>query len=211
MGTLKSAARVSRASDVADDVYEQARQALDRGDAESARTLVDKAFAQKPEDADVRELYTALHLARAIRMAAAAREARRQDIVRRDIPFDQEFQDSEAVAKAFEDALAAVDEVLKAAPDHEKAQMTKASILFRTDRESGRPQALEILHAIVASHPANKQVAYTIQRIGRPCPRCSDTGFCPNCRGRGRKRFLGMERECEACHGQGICPFCGVV
>lgn|GEM_PF-1896015 len=211
MGTLKSAAPLSRATDVADDLYERARQALDRGDAEAARALIDDAFAQKPEDADVRELYASLHLARAIRTAAAAREARRQDIVRRDIPYDQEFQDSPEVAKAFEDALAAVDEVLEAAPDHEKARMIKASILFRRDRESGRGQALEILQSIAAAHPTNKQVASTIKKIERPCPRCSDTGFCPSCRGRGSKRLLKMERRCEACHGQGICLFCGVL
>lgn len=196
---------------MAGDLYEQARKALDRGDAEAARAFIDQAFAQTPGDADVRELYASLHLARAIRMAAIARETRRQDVVRRDIPYDQEFQDSPEVARAFGDALAAVDEVLKAAPDHEKARMMKASILFRRDRESGRPQALEILQAIAAAHPASKQVAYTMKKIERPCPRCSDTGFCPSCRGRGSKRLLGMERNCEACHGQGICLFCGIL
>lgn len=202
---------MSSARDVTEDLYESARQALDRGDAEAARALIDRALEQKPEDADVRELFVSLHLARAIKRAAAAREARRQDIVRRDIPYEQEFQDRPEVAKAFEDALEAVDEVLALAPDHEKARMIRASILFRRDREAGRPQALEILRSIAAAHPANKQVAYTIKKIERPCPRCSDTGFCPNCRGRGSKRFLGMERECEACHGQGICLSCGIL
>ncbi len=196
---------------MSDEFVDAAKKALERGDAEAARSLVDKAFAERSTDAEVRDLYASLHLARAIRLAAAAREARRQDIVRRDIPYDQEFHDSPEVAKAFEVALAAVDDLLAAVPDHEKARMTKASILFRRDRGAGRLQALEILSTIAEAHPTNKQVAFTIRKIERPCPRCSDTGFCPDCRGRGAKRFLGMERRCEACHGQGICLLCGVL
>ena len=194
-----------------DNPIDRAKEALERGDVEGARAQVDRAFAETPDDPEVRELYSSLHLARAIRLAAVAREARRKDIVSRDIPYDEEFQDSPEVARHFEEALAAMDEVLMAVPGHEKAQMTKAAILFRRDREGGRPQALEILQAVAAANPANRQVSLTIRKIERPCPRCSDTGFCPDCRGRGSKRFLGMERTCEACHGQGICLLCGVL
>ena len=194
-----------------DNPIDRAKEALERGDVEGARAQVDRAFAETPDDPEVRELYSSLHLARAIRLAAVAREARRKDIVSRDIPYDEEFQDSPEVARHFEEALAAMDEVLMAVPGHEKAQMTKAAILFRRDREGGRPQALEILQAVAAANPANRQVALTIRKIERPCPRCSDTGFCPDCRGRGTKRFLRMERTCETCHGQGICLLCGVL
>ncbi len=189
----------------------QAREALERGDADGARALLDRVFAEHPEDPEVRDLYASLHLARSIRLAAAAREARRQDIVRRDIPYDEEFQDGPEVSKAFDEALAVVDRVLEAVPNHEKALMMKASILFRRDRAKGRAEALSILRAVAESHPANRQASFAIKKIERPCPRCSDTGFCPDCRGRGTKRFLGTERTCGSCHGQGICLLCGVV
>lgn len=211
MGTLKSAVPFSSGINVAEDLCSRARQALDRGDAEGARGLIDKAYEADPSDADVRELYASLHLARAIRMAAAAREARRQDIVQRDIAYEQEFEDGPGVAKAYADALAAVDDVLRVEPTHEKAMMIKASILYRWDRAKGRRQALEILDGIAAAHPGNRQVANTIKKIEQPCSRCSDTGFCADCRGRGSKRFLRFERKCETCHGQGICMLCGVL
>jgi len=150
---------------VGDNPIDRAKEALERGDVEGARAQVDRAFAETPDDPEVRELYSSLHLARAIRLAAVAREARRKDIVSRDIPYDEEFQDSPEVARHFEEALAAMDEVLMAVPGHEKAQMTKAAILFRRDREGGRPQALEILQAVAAANPANRQVALTIRKI----------------------------------------------
>jgi tetratricopeptide (TPR) repeat protein len=190
---------------------EEAKRALESGDAEKARRLIDAAFAEDPADPNVRELYAALHLARAIRLAAAAREARHRDIVRRKIPYEQEFEDEPEVARIFEDALAAVEDVLRVEPRHEKALTAKASILFRRDREVGRPQALEILRGVAVANPENKQVLFAIRKIERPCPKCSDTGFCPYCRGRGSKRLLGIERKCESCHGQGICLACGVL
>lgn len=211
MGTLKDSALFSCTETVPDDLFERAKRALEAGDAEGARTLVDEAYAADPLNADVRQLYEALHLARAIRLAAAAREARRQDIVRRDIPYDQEFEDGPESSKAFDDALAAVEEVLRVDPRHEKGLMMKASVLFRRDRDTGRPAALEILRAVATANPENRQVLSTIRKIERPCRTCSDTGFCPYCRGRGMRRFLGMERKCETCHGQGICLVCGVL
>lgn len=193
------------------DDFDAARAALEGGQPERARELADRAFAQDPADREVVELYALLHLARAVRLAAAAREARRQDIVRRDIPYDEAFEDGPDVARAFDAALAAVEDVLRADPHHEKALMAKASLLFRRDRESGRPAALEILRPLEAANPENRQVALAIRKIEGPCTRCSDTGFCPDCRGRGSKRFLRMERECESCHGQGICQRCGIL
>lgn len=196
---------------MAEDLYEQARSAVDRGEADRARELVARAYEANPADPEVRELYAGLLLALAIRSAAKAREARREDIVRRDIGFDEEFQDSPEVANVFDEALAAHDAVLRINPGHEKALMMKAALLFRRDRETGRVQALEILRGLVAAHPDNRQVAFTIRKVERPCPRCSDTGFCPDCAGKGSRRFLGMARKCESCHGQGICLFCGLV
>lgn len=211
VGTLKSTAPLSPSDPVASDAYEEARAALDRGEAERARELADRAYEQDPTDHDVVELYALLHLARAVRLAAAAREARRADIVRREIPYEETFEDTPDVARAFDRALAAVDDVLRADPRHEKALMTKAALLFRRDRESGRPQALEILRALLEGNPGNRQVAMAVKKVERPCPRCSDTGFCSDCRGRGSKRLLRIERKCESCHGQGICLLCGIL
>ena len=89
--------------------------------------------------------------------------------------------------------------------------MLKAALLFRRDRESGRPAALAILRGLSAADPSNKQVPFTIRKIERPCERCDDTGFCPHCKGRGQRRFLRMDRKCERCYGRGICPACGVL
>ena len=189
----------------------QAKAALEKGRAEDARVLADRAYYEHPDDPETRDLYTALHLAAAIRLSARAREARREDIVRRDIPYDTEFEDAPQVVAAFDEAGAALDEVLAADPRHEKALMMKASLLFRRDRANGRGPALEILRALVAANPANRQVPYAMKKIEVPCKRCSDSGFCPRCRGRGSRRILGMESKCEACHGQGICLICGVL
>ncbi len=196
---------------MAEDLFEQAREAVDRGEPARARELIARAYAASPADPDIRELFAGLLLAQAIRLSTQAREARRQDILRRDIGYDEEFHDSPDVVKAFDAALAAHAAVLKVHPDHEKALMMKAALLFRRDREKGRVEALEILRALQAAHPENRQVALTIRKVERPCDRCSDTGFCPYCGGKGVRRFIGMIRECETCHGQGICLVCGVV
>jgi hypothetical protein len=193
------------------DLLEEARAAVARGEADRAHELITKAFEADPADARVRELYTALHLGRAVRLAAHAREARRRDIVARGIGHEEEFEDSPVVARAFHEALAAVDVVLNADPGHEKALMLKAVLLFRRDRASGRPAALEVLERLQSESPGNRQVAYTISKIARACARCADSGFCLVCGGRGTRRLLGVERRCMTCHGQGICHVCGVV
>ena len=191
--------------------YDEAKAALERGEFERALALSEEAQAERPEDADVREMYVVTHLARAIRLSERAREARRQDLVRRQIDYDQEFHDSPEVAHAYDAAIAAIDDVLRVDPGHWKSLMLRASLLFRRDRESGRPQALAILNKLAEADTANKQVPFTIRKIERPCPRCGDTGFCPYCKGRGTKRFLGIDRKCERCYGRGICPACGVL
>jgi len=190
---------------------DEAKAALERGEFDAAFRLSEQAQAEEPEDPAARELYAVIHLARAIRLSDHAREARRQDLLRREIDYDEEFQDSPEVARAYDDATAAIDDVLRVAPDHWKARMLKAALVFRRDRESGRPQALEILQALAAADPTNKQIPFTIRKIERPCVRCSDTGFCSHCKGRGQRRFLRMDRKCEQCYGRGICPACGVL
>ncbi len=190
---------------------EEAKAALDRGDFDRAFALSEEAVSHEPTDPEVRELYALTHLAKAVRLSERAREARRQDLLRRQIDYDQEFEDSADVAQTYGAALAAIDDVLRVEPGHWKALMLKATLLFRKDREAGRPQALEILRQLAAADPANKQVPFTIRKIERPCPRCGDTGFCPYCKGRGTKRLLGMDRRCERCYGRGICPACGVL
>ena len=196
---------------VDEDPLGPATAALAGGDPEQARALVDRAIEAHPDDPRVRELYTALHLARAVRLSALARDARRQDVVRRAIPYDAEFEDGPDVVKAFDDASAAIEEVLARDPRQEKALMLKASLLFRRNRETGRPAALEILESIMTANPENRQALYAIRKIEAPCKRCGDSGFCTRCRGRGSKRILGFEQKCDACHGQGICLACGIL
>jgi tetratricopeptide (TPR) repeat protein len=190
---------------------DEAKTALARGEFDRALRLSEEARVEQPDDAEARELFVVTHLATAIRLSEKAREARRQDLLRREIDYEEEFQDSPEVAQSFEQALAAIDNVLAADPAHWKAQMLKAALVFRRDRESGRKEALEILHALAEADPTNKQVPFTIRKIERPCARCGDTGFCSYCKGRGQRRLLGMERKCERCYGRGICPVCGLL
>lgn len=190
---------------------DEAKDALKRGEFERALELVKEAQAARPDDPEIRELYAATHLAQAIRLSDAAREARRQDLRRRQVDYDVEFQDEPETARAFDRALAAIEDVLRVDPKHSKARMLKASLLFRQDRESGRPKALEILRRLAEEEPGNRQVPFTIRKVERPCDRCGDTGFCSRCLGRGERKLLGMVRRCEACYGRGICPVCGVL
>lgn len=190
---------------------EELKAALKEGDFDRSVRLSEEAAAESPDDPEVRELYAVTHLATAIRLSDRAREARRQELVRREIDYDVEFEDSPEVTESYEKALTAIDDVLRVEPNHWKALMLKASLLFRKDRERGRPEALEILRVLAETDPSNKQVPFAIRKIERPCPRCGDTGFCPYCKGRGTKRFLRMDRKCEQCYGRGICPACGVL
>ena len=189
----------------------EAKEALERGDFERAFRAVEEAVAQTPDDSEARELYAVTHLAKAIRLSDRAREARRQELIRRAIEYDVEFEDTPEVTSAFDEALAVIEDVLRVQPGHWKALLLKASLLFRKDRTAGRPQALEILAKLAEADPTNRQVPFTIRKIERPCPRCGDTGFCPYCKGRGTKTFLRMESKCEKCYGRGICPACGVL
>jgi tetratricopeptide (TPR) repeat protein len=191
--------------------FEEAKAALERGAFEEALSLSEAAQSEQPEDPQARELYAVTHLAKAIRLSDKAREARRTDLLRREIDYDVEFQDTPEVSQVFEEALAAIEDVLRVDPNHWKAKMLKAALLFRRDRGSGRPAALAILQGLSAADPANKQVPFTIRKIERPCERCDDTGFCPHCKGRGLRRTLGFERKCERCYGRGICPACGLL
>jgi len=193
------------------DLYAQARDAADRGEAATALDLIGRAYDTEPSDPAVRELYAALHVAKGIRLGASAREARRRDIVRRRLAVGEEFQDPVDVAGAFDEALGMIDRALSADPKNEKALIMKAAVLFRKDREHLRPQALEILRAIEVAHPENRQIVHAIRKIERPCEACSDTGFCAACGARGTRRRLRIESKCETCHGQGICLRCGIV
>ena len=210
-GTLKSTAGLNLLIALTSTKLDDLKEALKAGEFDRSLHLAEEANAESPDNPEVRELYAVTHLAAAIRLSDAAREARRLELIRRDIDYDVEFEDSPEVNETFQRALSAIDDVLRIEPTHWKALMLKASLLFRKDREHGRPQALEILHALAEANPSNKQVPFTIRKIERPCPRCGDTGFCPYCKGRGTKRFLRMDRKCEQCYGRGICPACGVL
>lgn len=209
-GSLKRPASLDFPADVLTKL-EEAKSALERGEFEQARRFAAEARAERPDDPEIRELFAVTHLARAIRLSDAAREGRRLDLIRREIDYDVEFHDSPAIETSFNEALAAIDEVLRVEPGHWKARMLKAALLFRRDRTAGRPAALEILRALAAAEPANKQVPFTIRKVERPCMRCEDTGFCPYCKGRGERTFLRMHRKCDRCYGRGICPACGIL
>ncbi len=209
-GTLKRTAFMVLGA-VAPTKLEEAKAALERGAFEEALRLIEVANTEDPHDAQTRELYAVTHLAKAIRLSEKARQARQAALERREIEYDQEFEDDPEVSRTFDEALAAIEDVLRVEPTHWKARMLKAALVFRRDRESGRPQALAILQELAAAEPTNKQVPFTIRKIERPCERCGDTGFCPHCKGRGQRRFLRLDRKCERCYGRGICPACGVL
>src|SRR3989442_12488848 len=193
------------------EAYERARKAVDAGQFEGALARADEAFRLEPEDGPIRELYVGLHLARGVKLAAAARDLRRQEVVARDIGVGKEFEDSERVRGAFQEALGAFDAVLSADPTNEKGLMMKASTLHRFDRASRREEALELLRELKEAHPENRQLRLVIKKVEKKCDECSDTGFCPHCGGRGTRTLLGFKRRCDKCWGQGICLRCGVL
>ena len=209
-GTLKRTAFMVPPT-VSPTKLDEAKAALERGAFDEALRLIEVANSETPDDTETRELYAVTHLAKAIRLSEEARKARQAALGQRKIEYEEEFQDDPQVSQTFDEALAAIEDVLRVEPTHWKARMLKASLLFRRDRESGRPQALAILHELAVAEPTNKQVPFAIRKIERPCERCGDTGFCPHCKGRGHRRFLGLDRNCERCYGRGICPACGVL
>ena len=185
-----------------------------------ARAAADEAFASVPDDPGVREMYGAVYLAHASRLAGDARGKRRQEIEARGRP-GEAFQDGEVVRAAFRDALAAFDCVLAAEPNHAKALALRAQFLFRIDR-ANRPEALaaydlavKALEATVPEGPARdvgrKNLLRDRRRIERPCDWCDDTGFCTECAGSGFRSLLGFRRKCDACLGHGVCKKCGVL
>jgi tetratricopeptide (TPR) repeat protein len=196
---------------VASTKLDEAKAAIERGAFDEALRLTEAAQSEDPDDAPTRELYAVTHLAKAIRLSEKARQARQGELRKREIDYDEEFEDDPDVARVFAEALAAIEDVLRVEPANWKARMLKATLLFRRDRASGRPEALTILHELADAEPANKQVPFTIRKIERPCDRCGDSGFCPHCKGRGERRVLGFDRKCERCYGRGICPVCGVL
>ncbi len=193
------------------EAYERARKAVDTGRFEDAIAASEEAHRLEPEDGPIRELYVGLHLARGVRLSAAARDLRRQAIVERNIPVGEEFQDTDTVKAAFQRALDAFDAVLAVEPDNEKALTMKASTLHRFDRAGRREEALGLLRKISDAHPENRQVRLVIKKVERRCEECSDSGFCPHCAGRGTRTVLRIKGKCERCWGQGICLKCGLL
>jgi len=193
------------------EAYEKARKAVDAGRFDDALNAAEEAFRLEPEDGPIRELHVGLNLARGVKLAAAARDLRRQEVVARDIGVDVEFEDSDRVKAAFQDALNAFDAVLSADPENEKAMMMKASTLHRFNRATRREEALGLLRRIQEAHPENRQLRLVIKKVEKKCDECSDSGFCPHCGGRGTRTLLGFKRRCDKCWGQGICLRCGVL
>ena len=193
------------------EAYERARKAVDAGRFDEALSAAGEAFRLESEDGPIRELHVGLNLARGVKLAAAARDLRRQEVVARDIGVEVEFEDSDRVKGAFQDALNAFDAVLSADPENEKAMMMKASTLHRFNRATRREEALGLLRRIQEAHPENRQLRLVIKKVEKKCDECSDSGFCPHCGGRGTRTLLGFKRRCDKCWGQGICLRCGVL
>ena len=193
------------------EAYERARKAVDAGHFDAALAATEEAFRLEPEDVPIRELHVGLNLARGVKLAAAARDLRRQEVVARDIGVGVEFEDSDRVKAAFGEALDAFEAVLAADPGNEKAMMMKASTLHRFDRATRREEALGLLRLIQEAHPENRQLRLVIKKVEKKCDECSDSGFCPHCGGRGTRTLLGFKRKCDKCWGQGICLRCGVL
>ena len=193
------------------EAYERARKAVDAGRFDEALAAAEEAYRLEPGDGPIRELYSGLNLAHGVKLGALARDLRRQDIVERDIPVEQEFHDSERVRDAFEKALASFDKVLAVEPGNEKALTMKASTLHRFDRAARREEALALLRRVAEARPENRQVKLVIRKVERACEECSDTGFCPHCAGRGTRTLLGLKRKCDRCWGQGVCLRCGIL
>src|SRR3989442_12349298 len=143
---------------VAPTKVEEAKAVLDQGEFERGLRLIEEAEAEQPDDPAARELYVVTHLARAIRLSDKAREARRADLLRRKIEYDVEFQDSPGVVESFDQATAAIEDVLRVDPKHWKARMLKAAPLLRRDRQSGPPAPLEILHGLAGAAPPDPPV-----------------------------------------------------
>src|SRR5437764_13845156 len=125
--------------------------------------LVEAALSEQPDDPSARELYAVTHLARAIRLSDKAREARRTDLLRREIDYDQEFHDVPEVARTFDEAIAAIEDVLRVDPAHWKARMLKAALVFRRYRDDGRPEALAILRVLATVDRTIKQVRFALR------------------------------------------------
>lgn len=193
------------------EAYERARKAVDGGRFDEALAAAEEAYRHDPGDGPIRELYTGLNLAHGVKLAALARDLRRQDIVERDIPVEQEFQDGDRAREAFGKALASFDKVLAVEPGNEKALTMKASTLHRFDRTGRREEALALLRKVAEARPGNRQVKLVIRKVEKACEECGDTGFCSHCAGRGTRTLLGFKRKCDRCWGQGICLKCGIL
>ena len=204
-----------------EDLLKRAQDHLAAGRFPEAKAVCDEGLASFPEDADVREMYSNLHLAHGIRLSGLVREMRRKEIEARGKPGEL-FEDGDAVQATFRDALDAFDRVLAVDADHVKAWSIKAHSLFRQDR-ANRPAALaaydEAVRALERTLPAGSPALETGRRtllrgrrqIERPCDLCDDTGFCTECGGSGWRSTLGFRRKCETCLSQGICKRCGVL
>lgn len=203
-----------------EELLEKAKSHLVAGQFLEAKAAVQEAYALDPSDSRVQEIHGNVFLAHGIRLSGVARERRRQEIEARGRP-GEAFEDSAEVAHAFEEMLEAFDQVLAVNPDHVKALSLKAEGLIRFDR-ANRGQALAVydeagraLERTVIPGPALERGRQNLlrarRRIERPCDRCDDTGFCPECQGSGWRTRLGVRTKCESCLGHGICKQCGVL
>jgi len=185
-----------------------------------AKADADAAFLLDPGDSRVRELYQNVYLAHGIRLVGEARERRRREIELRG-KAGEPFEDTEDVRGLFQEAVDAFERVLAVNANNPKAWSLKAQALFRADRANREAavaaydNALKALDASVPEGPlrdvGRRNLSRDRRRIEARCPRCDDTGFCPECTGSGWRVTLGFRRKCETCLGHGICKRCGVL
>ncbi len=141
----------------------EAKAALERGEFDAAFRLSAEAQAELPEDPEARELYAVIHLAKAIRLSDHAREARRLDLLHREIDYDVEFQDSPEVARVH--ALA-------------EADPTNKQIPF-TIRKIERP-CVRCGDTGFCPHCKGRGQR-RVFRMERKCEQCYGRGICPAC------------------------------
>lgn len=188
----------------------RAQRSLEAQEFEAARAAIQEGFDREPDDPTVRDLYFQIHLADGIRRNRRARDLRRDEIQALPKGERAAYDDSPRVRAAFREAVASLDRVLEAEPEHAKAMMLKAGVLDRMDRRGHRLEVQALFEEALRIRPGNEEIRYARDRILAPCDFCHDSGVCPDCQGAGEVSALFLKSGCPTCGGKGICHRCGL-
>ncbi len=188
----------------------EAQRALEAGQFEDAKRVIEDAYAQHPHDEKVLELYQQILLADGVRLSRRARDLRRDGIKALDKRDRASFSDGEDVRAAFERSIESFDKILAANPENSKALMLKAGALDRMDREGMGEEVSALFERALELHPDNEEILYARSRIMGACQHCGGSGFCGECKGSGEVSAVFMRGACPACKGSGVCTHCGL-